>query len=133
MLNFEKINSLAVSLLEKAPGFAISIFTDREVIFQKGYGTTNTEEQGVDITPATIFRIGSVSKTLTATLIIKLVQQGLLELDRPIKEYVPELKLSFPGAVEITTLRMLLTHTAGLPDGGDLFGSRDKICKRRGS
>lgn len=125
MLNFEKINSLAVSLLEKAPGFAVSIFTDREVIFQKGYGTTNTEEQGVDITPATLFRIGSVSKTLTATLIIKLVQQGLLELDRPIKEYVPELKLSFPGAVEITTLRMLLTHTAGLPDGGDLFGSRD--------
>lgn len=125
MLNIEKINSLAASLLEKAPGLAISLFTDSEILLQQGYGVINTEEQGVDITPATLFRIGSVSKTLTATLIMKLVQQGLLDLDCPIKEYIPELRLSFPGAAEIITLRMLLSHTAGLPDGGDLFGNRE--------
>ena len=125
MLNFEKINSIAASLLENAPGLALSVFTDSEVLFQKGYGVTNTEEQGVDISPATLFRIGSVSKTLTATLIMKLVQQGLLDLDTPIKEYIPELRLSFPGAEEVITLRMLLSHTAGLPDGGDLFGNRE--------
>jgi CubicO group peptidase (beta-lactamase class C family) len=58
-LNIKKINEVAASLLEKAPGFAVSIFTNSEVLYQKGYGVTNTEEQGVDITPATLFRIGS--------------------------------------------------------------------------
>lgn len=125
MLNFEKINGVAASLLEKAPGFTVSVFTNSEVLFQKGYGVTNSEEQGVDITPTTLFRIGSVSKTLTATLIMKLGEQGLLELDCPIKEYIPDLQLSEPKAVEIITLRMLLSHTAGLPDGGDLFGNRE--------
>ncbi|TDL76913.1 class A beta-lactamase-related serine hydrolase [Rhodococcus qingshengii] len=125
MLNIKKINEVAASLLEKAPGFAVSIFTNSEVLYQKGYGVTNTEEQGVDITPATLFRIGSVSKTLTATLIMKLVEQGVLDLDCPIKEYFPDLRLSYPDAEDNITLRMLLSHTAGLPDGGDLFGNRE--------
>lgn len=59
MLNIKKINEVAASLLDKVPGFAVSIFTDSEVLFQQGYGVPNTEEQGVDITPATLFRIGS--------------------------------------------------------------------------
>ncbi|MEH6992422.1 serine hydrolase domain-containing protein [Neobacillus drentensis] len=125
MLNFKKINEVAASLLEKAPGFAVSIFTDSEVLFQLGFGVTNTEEQGIDITPVTLFRIGSVSKTLTATLIMKLVEQGLLDLDCPVKEYIPEFRLSYPRAEDTITLRMLLSHTAGLPDGGDLFGSSE--------
>lgn len=125
MLNIEKIHHIAIDLLEKAPGIAISIFTDSEVLFQKGYGVTNIEEQGVDITPATLFRIGSVSKTLTATLIMKLVDKGFLDLDCPIKEYIPDLVLSYPRAKDIITLRMLLSHTAGLPDGGDLHGNRE--------
>jgi CubicO group peptidase (beta-lactamase class C family) len=78
-------------------------------------------EEGGPVTPDTLFRIGSLTKPLTAALILKLVERGDLELDRPIVEYLPWFGLSAPGAARAITLRHLLTHTAGLPtDGMDL-------------
>jgi CubicO group peptidase (beta-lactamase class C family) len=126
MLNFIKIEEKANELLQKAPGMAVSIFSNNEILFEKGFGVTNTEEQGVEVTPDTMFRIGSVSKTLTATLIMKLVEQEKLELDLPIVNYIPELKLSNQEAVNKITLCMLLSHTAGLPDGGDFVNFSKK-------
>lgn len=126
MLNYKKIEEKANSLLQKAPGLAYSIFTDKEVLYENGFGVTSVEEQGVEVTPETMFRIGSVSKTITATLIMKLVENGKLDLDVPIIKYIPELKLSNAEAIDIITLRMLLSHTAGFPDGGDLYGDRSE-------
>ncbi|MBB6453548.1 CubicO group peptidase (beta-lactamase class C family) [Salirhabdus euzebyi] len=126
MLNIKKLEEKANDLLNKAPGVSVSIFTNDDVLLQKGFGTTNAEEQGESVTPSTLFRIGSVSKTITATLMMRLVEAGKVDLDVPIITYLPELKLKDKQATETITLRMLLSHTAGLPDGGDLFGDRSK-------
>ncbi|TYS14047.1 beta-lactamase family protein [Rossellomorea vietnamensis] len=121
MINFDSIDRIARSLLKDAPGLSVSIFNEKETLYQKGLGESRPGEKA---SPETLFRIGSVSKTLTAALIMVLVEKGELDLDTRVKDYIPELKLSHAEAEDIT-LRMLLSHTAGLPDGGDLFGYRE--------
>jgi len=80
-------------------------------VVRKGYGYANTEE-GIWNTPATKFRIGSVSKTFTGMGIIQLWRDGLLtNLDQPLSDFDPE----FPRGEEITIYH-LLTHQSGLPD-----------------
>lgn len=74
---------------------------------------------GTPATPDAIFQIGSISKVWTATVAMQLVDEGLVELDKPVKEVLPELKLSDPGVTEAITLRHLLTHTGGID--GDIF------------
>ncbi|MED1724570.1 serine hydrolase domain-containing protein [Brevibacillus parabrevis] len=109
----------------KVPGFAIAVVKDEEIIYAKGFGSTNLEEGGAPVTPDTIFRIGSVSKPLTGSAIMRLVEAGKVDLDEPIVNYIPEFRLRAPEATGKVTLRMLLNHTAGLPDGGDMVGKRD--------
>lgn len=108
------------------PGFALSVFNDSEVLYEKSFGLTNWEESNQQITENTLFRIGSVSKSLTATLIMKLVEEGLLELDVPITNYIEKFTLQNELYAKIITLRMLLSHTSGLPNGGDIEGPRDQ-------
>ncbi len=72
---------------------------------------------GCSIHPDTLFRVGSVTKLFTSALIIQLVEQGVLDLDVPIAAYAPDLRFSQPQVAEQMTLRMLLSHTAGLPTG----------------
>ncbi|MGW1364963.1 serine hydrolase domain-containing protein [Streptomyces chartreusis] len=74
---------------------------------------------GVEATTDSIFQIGSVTKTYTASLILKLVDDGLLHLDRPIAADMPELRLADPDVLSRLTLRHLLTHTSGID--GDHF------------
>ncbi|WP_369899469.1 serine hydrolase domain-containing protein [Bacillus manliponensis] len=108
------------------PGFALSIINEKETLYKNAWGKMNWEESTSSITTDTLFRIGSVSKLLTATLIMKLVQEGILQLDVPIRKYVPHFTLQHNEAAETITLRMLLSHTAGLPDGGEVNGPRDQ-------
>ena len=100
---------------QQIPGLAIGIVHDQEVIWAKGYGVEDLESQD-PVTPATLFRLGSVTKLFTATAILQLRDQGKLRLDDPVTRHLPgfELRSTFEGAPEIT-LRHLLTHTAGLP------------------
>ena len=100
---------------QQIPGLAIGIVHDQEVIWSKGYGVEDLESQD-PVTPATLFRLGSVTKLFTATAILQLRDQGKLRLDDPVTRHLPgfELKSTFEGAPEIA-LRHLLTHTAGLP------------------
>ncbi|MCP6324359.1 beta-lactamase family protein, partial [Klebsiella pneumoniae] len=67
----------------------MAIVQGQEVVYSKGFGVTNKEEGGIPVTANTLFRIGSLSKPLTATAIMVLVDRGILNLDIPIKEYVP--------------------------------------------
>jgi CubicO group peptidase (beta-lactamase class C family) len=124
-IHIEEIKKKAEKLLNRTPGLAYSIFTANEIIDEQGLGLASIENETSRVTAYTLFRIGSVSKTLTSTLLNKLVEKGLVDLDIPIKQYIPELQLQDKKAEETITLRMLLTHTAGLPDGGDIYGNRD--------
>ncbi len=98
------------------PGVAIGIVGVHGTVYARGFGTTRAGGAGGDpITPATCFRIASVTKPLTGTMLIRLVERHLLDLDAPLTAYLPDLHMSVPGAEENISLRSLLSHTSGLP------------------
>ena len=74
---------------------------------------------GEEVTTDSIFQIGSITKVWTATLVQELVNEGLLDLDRPVRDVLPEFRLADEQAARVITPRHLLTHTAGFD--GDLF------------
>ncbi len=94
------------------PGVAVGVWTDREPVYAC-HGVTNVDNP-VPIDPDTLFVLGSVTKTYTATALMRLVAEGRVDLDAPVRRYVPELRLvDERAAAEITVLN-LLNHTAGL-------------------
>ena len=95
------------------PGAAIGILHNRETTFSS-FGVTSLETQQ-PVTSETVFRVASISKPFTSTLAMTLVNDSLLDLDRPIAEYLPGVALSDaePERQARVTMRHLLSHTAG--------------------
>jgi CubicO group peptidase (beta-lactamase class C family) len=93
------------------PGLSVGVLVDG-VERHEGYGVTSVENP-LDVTPNTRFQIGSITKTFLGTAICELVARGELDLDRPVRAYVPELALADEDATERVTLRHLLAHTGG--------------------
>lgn len=110
---------------EKVPGLALAILYEGEIIYTKGFGRTSVEDAGVPVSAETLFRIGSTSKPLTGTLIMRLVEAGKLDLDTPVTTYIPWFTLPKAEAAKIVTLRHLLTHQAGLGIDMILHGGRE--------
>ena len=90
---------------------AVLVARGSDAILSKGYGSANLEWD-VPNTPATKFRLGSITKQFTAASILLLEERGKLKLDDPIKKYVPEA----PAAWDTITIFNLLTHTSGIPN-----------------
>jgi CubicO group peptidase (beta-lactamase class C family) len=107
------------------PGLAIAIVKGQEVVYTRGFGVTSVEDGGLSVTPQTIFYIASTAKPLTGTALLHLVEAGKLDLDKPIKEYVDGLAFREAGMAERITLRMLMSHTSGLPTSSAYYGSHD--------
>lgn len=95
----------------RVPGVAVGVLRDAEERHE-GFGVTSVDNP-LEVTPHTRFQIGSVSKTFTGTVAMYLVADGVLDLDRPVREYVPELELSDADATARATMRHLLSHTGG--------------------
>lgn len=91
------------------PGMSVAVAVNGKTVWNKGFGYANLEHK-VAVTPATRFRIGSVSKILTIAAIAKLYEQGRLDLDAPIQKYVP----AFPLKEYPITTRQLAGHLAGI-------------------
>ncbi len=86
------------------------------------FGVTSLEHP-LAVTEDALFQIGSITKTYVATAVMRLVEAGKLELDAPVRRYVPDLRLSDEAAAAGVTLRHLLTHTGGwVGDFYDDFG-----------
>lgn len=83
-----------------------------------GVGYTN-QQHPLPVLPDTLFQIGSISKTMTATVAMRLVEQGKLDLDTPLRHYLPTLRFQDSTATAQATLRHLFTHTGGWV--GDYF------------
>jgi len=98
----------------QVPALAVDIIDYGRVQYQNAWGTLSIESDEA-ITPDTLFRIGSVTKPLTATLIMRLVQIGKLNLDLPISKYI-DAKIGQNSIQYSLTLRHLLSHTGGIPD-----------------
>src|SRR4029077_12449734 len=92
------------------------VYREGRVIYSKGYGLANVEE-GVAISPKSVFDIGSTSKQFTAASILLLEKQGKLSVNDDVRKYIPELtdySLAKPG--QKVTLLQMLNHTSGLRD-----------------
>jgi CubicO group peptidase (beta-lactamase class C family) len=99
------------------PGVAVGVRVGPEEV-AAGYGVTSVEDP-LPIHERTLFQIGSVSKTFTATTVMALVERGRLALDDLVGRHLPAFRLATPGLAEQVTVRHLLTHTAGFL--GDWF------------
>ena len=97
------------------PSLAIAVWHGGKMKYVRGLGVTSIEEGGIPVTPATLFRIGSTTKPMVGCAVMRLVEQGKLALDEPVASYLPWLRLSRRDAAHRITLRMLLSHTTGLP------------------
>lgn len=95
---------------QKLVGLGVAVVHDGKIVFQKGYGHAD-KEKNVAVDPAkTLFRWASCSKPLTAVAALQLVEAGKLDLDKDVREYVPE----FPDKGVPITARQLLAHQAGI-------------------
>lgn len=100
--------------LTGTPGAAIAIVKDSSIIYLKGFGVKSTETKE-PINTHTAFRLGSVSKCLTAILMGTLVQNKLLAWDDSVRKYLPEFKLKSEEYAQLLTIRNVLSQTTGLP------------------
>jgi len=98
----------------EVPGVAVALVRDGHLTWSKGYGQADAT-RGVPVTSDTIFQVGSISKPVTAWGVMRLVQQGKLDLDAPVERYLTRWHLP-PGQFDAdgVTIRRLLNHSAGL-------------------
>jgi D-alanyl-D-alanine carboxypeptidase len=97
------------------PGVSVGVVSHNALIYSKGFGLSDTNRRS-RASAATLYRIGSITKLFTATAILKLNEDGKIDLDDPIIRYVPNFRIRnpFAGSTAIT-IRHLLTHSSGLP------------------
>src|SRR4051794_32398498 len=111
------------------PGVAIGMLHEGEE-HVCGYGVTSVENP-LPVDGDTLFQIGSITKTFTGTAAMILVERGLLDLDAPLRTYLPELKLADEDVAARVTMRHLLTHTGGwVGDYFDDLGMGDDALAR---
>ncbi len=119
------------SLIEQGhvPAASVAVLADGQVVTASA-GVLNTST-GVDATTDSVFQIGSITKVWTATLIMQLVDEGLLDLDATVRSVLSGFGLADDSAAATITVRQLLTHVAGFE--GDLFtdtGSGDDCVEK---
>jgi CubicO group peptidase (beta-lactamase class C family) len=98
----------------KAPGVAVVVVQGDKVVLLKGYGMRDTAKQ-LPVTSQTLFALGSVTKSFTVTTLGMLVDEGKLDWDKPVRNYLPGFRMYDPVATEQMTTRDLVTHRSGLP------------------
>ncbi|MCJ7764291.1 MAG: beta-lactamase family protein [Dehalococcoidales bacterium] len=98
---------------EDIPGVAVVIVQGEEITYLKGFGVTSLSDPS-PVTPQTIFDLASISKSFTALGVLLLRDEGLIDLDAPVQQYLPDFRLDDPQAANIT-VRQLLNQTSGLP------------------
>jgi len=108
----------------RIPGVAVGVWADGQEAYAC-HGVTSVDNP-LPVDPDTLFLLGSVTKTYTATTLMRLVADGRVDLDAPVRRYVPELRLKDEPAAAEVTVAQLLNHTAGLDWGFiDDFGEGD--------
>lgn len=117
--SFPEIDRLFSSFMQRLqpPGAILGVVIDGELVWVKAAGVRE-KSNNAPVTPETVFRIASMTKSFTAMAILKLRDEGKLSLDDPVAKYVPELaRLSYPTSDSpVITIRHLLTHSEGFPE-----------------
>jgi len=100
---------VAADVAADGPGAAVIVTRKGKVVYAAGRGIADIETKQ-EITPDTVFRLGSITKQFTAAAILKLVEQGKLSLDDPLTKFIPD----YPPPGGAATVRQLLNHTSGI-------------------
>ena len=122
-----RLDSLRVQL--RIPGMSAALVHDGQVVWARGFGLANVEQR-VAATGTTPFHLASLTKPFASTVLMQLVEEGLVDLDAPVSDYGVE--LSSPGVIRV---RHLLTHTSGGTPGasyqydGNRFGYLDQVMQ----
>jgi CubicO group peptidase (beta-lactamase class C family) len=118
MASVADFRDLIGEILDRRPavGLALGVVRDGRLEFFRGHGLADIAS-GTRITEDTVFRIGSITKTVTAIAVMQLWERGTVDLDAPVSDYLHPFRL-VPASEgwRPVTLRHLLTHTAGIPD-----------------
>ncbi len=130
---FDKVAEEGLKAL-KVPGVAIAVIKDDKVVYVRGFGLKDVEKS-LAVTPDTIFAIGSSSKAFTVFALGKLVDEGKVEWDKPVRDYIPWFRLYDKEAGGRLTVRDLVTHRSGLPRHdlvwyNNLTASREELVRR---
>src|SRR4026209_1556284 len=104
---------------------AVLVAENGKVIYRKGLGLANME-WNIPNTPETRFRLGSITKQFTATLILQLVEQGKIKLDGKLSDYLPDYR---KDVGEKVTIHQLLNHTSGIPSYTGLPGFFNEVSR----
>src|SRR6476619_5552335 len=110
-----RLNELATEA--NVPGAALGVWSDGQEILA-AYGVLNAATQ-VPVTTDSVFQVGSITKIWTATMVMQLVDEGLLSLDTTVSEVLPGARLGAADVGGEVTVQHLLTHTSGID--GDIF------------
>ena len=120
-----QIDTTTTRLMEAAhvTGAGIAIFHQSRIVYLKTYGTRDVERR-LPLTPNSVMTAASLSKSAFATMVMRLVQEGAIDLDKPIHEYLPKPLPDYPKYADLQgddrykrlTLRILLSHTSGFPN-----------------
>jgi CubicO group peptidase (beta-lactamase class C family) len=97
------------------PSMAIAVAQGGSILWEEGFGWANREER-IPATPHVMYSLASISKPVTATALMMLVERGLIDLDRPINDYLGDAELTARvGDAAEATVRRVANHTSGLP------------------
>ena len=96
------------------PGLSVAVVREGKPLLMKGYGIANLEHS-IPATEKTVYEVASVGKTFTATVVMMLVEDGMIELDRAIADYLDDL----PPAWHSVTIKHILSHQSGIPNYTD--------------
>jgi CubicO group peptidase (beta-lactamase class C family) len=127
----EALQDVAATLAEelRVPGIAVGLFHDGQEHY--GYHGVTSVDNPLPVDERTLFLCGSTTKTFTATAIMRLVEQELVDLDATVRTYLPELRVEDEDAASSVTVLQILNHTAGWD--GDFFkntGEGDDALER---
>ncbi|MFE9582510.1 serine hydrolase domain-containing protein [Nocardia sp. NPDC006044] len=120
----QRLDELRVA--NQVPGAALAVLVDGKV-YEIASGVLH-RGTGVPVSTDSVFLCGSIAKVYTATMIMRLVDQGKLELDTPVVDVLPEFATPDADATEEITVRRLLTHTGGVTNDFNFDGGRGDDC-----
>lgn len=111
----QKMNEYGIASL------SIAAAQDGKIVWEESFGWADKEKQ-IAATPQSMYPLASITKSMTATGLMVLVERGLVDLDRPVNDYLQEAKLtSYVGDASEATVRRVLQHSAGLPMHVNIF------------
>ena len=123
-LSPERVDQAARATIEAfdIPGMVVTVVTGDEIVFTGAYGIRDVREPGTPVDTDTVFPFASIGKAFTTAALAILVDEGTLDWDDPVRQFIPEFTMSDPYITAQFSVRDLVTHRSGLPLGaGDLL------------